>query len=169
MGSSAFQPVTISHNPGENEVATTIVKRWYDMEDAAEIREYIPPGLTPSAWVTVLKKFKDVLGSEKVILGKKLKVNYMDPFSMDADEKEKRGSACALRPTTVEEIQAILRIANEYKIPLWTVSRGRNLGYGGPAARVKVRDSPFSARFYVHAKFFSLLIGLGNCRPPGYE
>jgi 4-cresol dehydrogenase (hydroxylating) len=39
-------------------------------------------------------------------------------------------------PDSVEEVQAILRIANEYRIPLWTSSQGRNNGYGGAAPRV---------------------------------
>lgn len=34
-------------------------------------------------------------------------------------------------PSKREEIQAIVRIANEYKIPLYTVSSGKNWGYGG--------------------------------------
>ncbi|KAJ5395212.1 Vanillyl-alcohol oxidase C-terminal subdomain 1 [Penicillium crustosum] len=56
---------------------------------------------------------------------------------MNADEKKRRSSACAVGPTTVEEIQKILAIANEYKLPLWAVSRGKNLGYGDPHKRVK--------------------------------
>ena len=40
-------------------------------------------------------------------------------------------------PETVEEIQAIVRIANELRIPLWTHSAGMNNGYGGPAPRVR--------------------------------
>ena len=40
-------------------------------------------------------------------------------------------------PTTVEEIQGILRIANERGVPVWTHGQGRNNGYGGPAPRVK--------------------------------
>lgn len=31
-------------------------------------------------------------------------------------------------PRSVEEIQGVLHVANEYKIPLWTFSRGKNLG-----------------------------------------
>jgi hypothetical protein len=138
METYTFQSVTISHNPRENEAATTTLKRWYDKAELAEAVEYLPPGLTPNVWAIVLEQFRVALGKEKVIVGKELRINYVDPFSMNADEREKRGTACALRPTTVEEIQAVLKIANEYKIPLWTVSRGRNLGYGGPAARVKV-------------------------------
>ncbi|KAJ5463438.1 Vanillyl-alcohol oxidaseC-terminal subdomain 1 [Penicillium sp. IBT 31633x] len=132
-----FKPVSISHNPSENEAATVTLKRWYDKAERDETIEYLPPGLSPEAWATVLDNLKAVLGAEKVVVGKELNINYMDPFSMNADEREKRGSACALRPTTVEEIQKILAIANQHKIPLWTVSRGKNLGYGGPQARVK--------------------------------
>ena len=40
-------------------------------------------------------------------------------------------------PETVEEIQEIVRVANEHKIPLWTHGTGRNNGYGGPAPRVR--------------------------------
>lgn len=138
MDPYTFKPVTISHTPRDNENATVIVKRWYDRAELAEALEYLPPGLEPETWAVVLNKLKDAIGKEKVVIGKELKINYIDPFSMNADEQEKRGSACALRPTTVEEIQKILAIANQYKIPLWTVSRGRNLGYGGPQARVKV-------------------------------
>jgi 4-cresol dehydrogenase (hydroxylating) len=36
----------------------------------------------------------------------------------------------------VEEIQAIVRIANERRTPLWPISRGKNLGYGYAAPRM---------------------------------
>ena len=36
-------------------------------------------------------------------------------------------------PQSVEEIQALLKIAREFKIPLWPISRGKNFGYGGSA------------------------------------
>lgn len=57
-------------------------------------------------------------------------------------------------PKSVEELQGVLRISNKYMIPVWTFSRGNNLGYvflvpqhrslltrsiryGGPAPRVR--------------------------------
>lgn len=40
-------------------------------------------------------------------------------------------------PANVNEIQTILKVMNRVKIPLWTCSRGKNLGYGGPAPRVR--------------------------------
>ena len=38
-----------------------------------------------------------------------------------------------MAPTTVEQVQAIVRIANEHRIPLYPISTGKNLGYGGSA------------------------------------
>ncbi|KAI1609679.1 hypothetical protein EDD36DRAFT_498516 [Exophiala viscosa] len=51
------------------------------------------------------------------------------------DHYEMRGAgrntpSGAFRPKTVEEIQHIMKIANEYNLPLWVFSRGKNLGYG---------------------------------------
>ena len=40
-------------------------------------------------------------------------------------------------PESVEEVQAVVKIADRRQIPLWTHSTGRNNGYGGPAPRVR--------------------------------
>jgi hypothetical protein len=49
------------------------------------------------------------------------------------DHYEMRGAgrntpAGAFRPQTIEEIQHIMKIANEHNVPLWVFSRGKNLG-----------------------------------------
>lgn len=36
-------------------------------------------------------------------------------------------------PAAVSEVQVIVRWANEFKIPVYPISMGRNLGYGGSA------------------------------------
>jgi 4-cresol dehydrogenase (hydroxylating) len=54
--------------------------------------------------------------------------NYSDPFSFLDSPTLPAG---VVLPSRVEEVQAIVRAANEHAVPLWTVSRGRNLGYGG--------------------------------------
>src|SRR6185312_9651654 len=46
-------------------------------------------------------------------------------------------AAATLAPASVEEVQAIVRIANEYKVPLWPVGRGKNFGYGGAAPAMR--------------------------------
>jgi 4-cresol dehydrogenase (hydroxylating) flavoprotein subunit len=59
---------------------------------------------------------------------------FRDPFAFPQWRQFQPGAV--LMPSSVEEVQAILRIANELRIPLWTSSQGRNNGYGGSAPRV---------------------------------
>ena len=48
-------------------------------------------------------------------------------------EPDERRASAAVAPTSVEQVQAIMRIANRYHIPMYPISTGRNLGYGGAA------------------------------------
>src|SRR6202034_3008763 len=48
-------------------------------------------------------------------------------------EREAPIRAAAVAPGEVEQVQAVVKIANLHKIPLWTISTGKNLGYGGSA------------------------------------
>ncbi|KAK3896938.1 hypothetical protein C8A05DRAFT_20200, partial [Staphylotrichum tortipilum] len=58
---------------------------------------------------------------------------YGDPFSATATHLP----GGAVRPSTVEEVQELVKLANAEKIALWTVSRGKNLGYGGSSPVVQ--------------------------------
>jgi 4-cresol dehydrogenase (hydroxylating) len=42
-------------------------------------------------------------------------------------------ASAAVAPLSVEEVQGIVRIANDYRLPLYPISTGRNLTYGGSA------------------------------------
>ena len=45
-------------------------------------------------------------------------------------EPEERVASAAVAPATVEEVQQVVKVANQYKVPLYRISTGRNLGYG---------------------------------------
>ena len=45
-------------------------------------------------------------------------------------------SSAVVAPRNVPEVQAIMRLCNEFEIPVWPFSIGRNVGYGGAAPRV---------------------------------
>ncbi|KAJ5395211.1 uncharacterized protein N7487_009514 [Penicillium crustosum] len=75
MAPYSFQPVTISHNPGENEATTVILKLWYNKAELEQIIENLPPGLTINCWTIVLSKLKGVVGMENVVVGKELHIN----------------------------------------------------------------------------------------------
>lgn len=46
-------------------------------------------------------------------------------------------ASAVFRPSLTKEVQTIVKWANKYKIPLYPISIGRNLGYGGSAPRVR--------------------------------
>ncbi|KAH8819779.1 glycolate oxidase [Xylogone sp. PMI_703] len=45
-------------------------------------------------------------------------------------------SSCTVYPSSTPDVQTVVQWANKHKIPIWPISMGRNLGYGGAAPRV---------------------------------
>lgn len=135
---AARQPFTLALNERENGMADKVLETWIETAERTQTVEILPPGLDAVTWAAVVEEFKTILGENGTLTGHEHRIRYVDPYAEEHDEQEKRGSSATLFPITVEHIQAILKICNKHTIPLWTVSRGRNLGYGGPAARVKV-------------------------------
>jgi 4-cresol dehydrogenase (hydroxylating) len=95
----------------------------------------LPPAPSDKALSAALDGFVAALGSAAVLTAEAELAEFRDPFA-HATWEEYTASAVVM-PTTVEEIQAVLRVANEHRVPLWTHSQGRNNGYGGPAPRVR--------------------------------
>ena len=46
-------------------------------------------------------------------------------------------ASAVVQPASVDELQAIVRAANDHGVPLWVSSQGRNNGYGGSSPRVR--------------------------------
>jgi 4-cresol dehydrogenase (hydroxylating) flavoprotein subunit len=81
-----------------------------------------------------LKEFARVVGKDWVMFSDDDRIAYSDHFA--ADEVKHQPSA-AVAPSSAEEVQAIIRIANIHRVPLWPISRGKNFGYGGAAPVMK--------------------------------
>ncbi|MGH9718524.1 MAG: FAD-binding oxidoreductase [Candidatus Acidiferrales bacterium] len=96
----------------------------------------LPDGVSPGEFDRALKSFATAIGGQWVITSKKELQDYRDPFAFASADPNAFASAAAVKPASAEEVRAIVKIANEFKIPLWVVSRGKNLGYGGAAPRV---------------------------------
>lgn len=75
-----------------------------------------------------------LLGSDRVTTDPDELRQFSDPYRNGAIADHR--PAAVAHPRSTEEVQAIVRIANEYGVPVWTFSQGRNNGYGGPAPRV---------------------------------
>ena len=87
-------------------------------------------GLTTAAINAALKAFAGVVGASNVFATEEDRTAYSDKFAMHPGRNIPAG---AVAPITVEEVQAIVRIAQERRMPIWPISRGKNLGYGGSA------------------------------------
>jgi 4-cresol dehydrogenase (hydroxylating) flavoprotein subunit len=77
-----------------------------------------------------LARFREVLGADAALVEEAERDEYRDPYWYKDDRTY--DSSVVLLPSSTEEVQAIVRIANELGVALWTSSRGKNLGYGGP-------------------------------------
>ncbi|MEA2178784.1 MAG: 4-cresol dehydrogenase (hydroxylating) flavoprotein subunit [Solirubrobacteraceae bacterium] len=94
----------------------------------------VPPGLTERDVERAIERLEAALGSDKVLTDPRELHEFRDPFQVQTSDDFL--ASAVVMPTTVEEIQAVVAIANETKVPLWTHAQGRNNGYGGPAPRV---------------------------------
>ncbi len=90
-----------------------------------------PPGVSAADFNEALKAFGTVVGPEWVLISEEDRRGYLDAFA--PGNPEEHAASAAVAPRSTAEVQAIVRIANRYCIPLWPVSTGRNLAYGGSA------------------------------------
>jgi 4-cresol dehydrogenase (hydroxylating) flavoprotein subunit len=94
----------------------------------------LPAGLTAADFADALEAFRRIVGKEHVFTGEQLS-GYTDPYSITADDNAHTASA-AVAPDSAEQVQAIMKVANQFKVPLWPISCGKNHGYGGAAPRM---------------------------------
>ena len=92
-----------------------------------------PPGVSAADFEKAIKQFSDAVGSQWVFTSDDDVNTYRDAYSPFWGEKSERIASAAVAPETVEQVQKIVRTANQYSVPLYTISTGRNLAYGGSA------------------------------------
>lgn len=102
----------------------------------------LPPDTTQEAFDTAIAELKRTLGQENVEISDKALIDgwYLEhPNTHDAFhivEQEEMVSSAVVFPGSTEEVQSIVRWANKHSIPIYPISIGRNVGYGGAAPRV---------------------------------
>ena len=93
----------------------------------------VPPGVSASDFAAAIHQFEDAVGKEWVFTSDEDVALYRDAYSPFMGEPEERLASAAVAPESVEQVQSVVRTANQYKIPIYPVSTGKNLGYGGSA------------------------------------
>jgi 4-cresol dehydrogenase (hydroxylating) flavoprotein subunit len=94
----------------------------------------LPPRVSPTQFDAALRAYEGVVGKGWVMASDQDRDAYSDIYAPGSEEEWPASAAVA--PATTEEVQAVVRLANEHKTPLWPVSRGKNLGYGAAAPRM---------------------------------
>ncbi|KAK3372669.1 glycolate oxidase [Podospora didyma] len=102
----------------------------------------LPPDISRAEFNQAIGEVKEILGSENVAINDRPLVDgwYIEhPNTHDAYHvalQEDLVSSAVVYPGNVEEVQSIVRWANKHLIPIYPISMGRNIGYGGTAPRV---------------------------------
>lgn len=91
----------------------------------------LPEGLTKAEFTKAIEAFRAVVGVDNVIVDLDRLVPYTK-IMIPEDEKLHQPSAVII-PLTVDHVQKVVGLANQYKTPLWPISTGRNFGYGSAA------------------------------------
>ena len=92
----------------------------------------LPTKFSASTLTTFFSRAATIVGDENVSRdptwgapeGLRGEHSYGDPFPLDGPHIP----IGAVRPGTVDQVRGLVKLANELKVPLWTVSRGKNLG-----------------------------------------
>jgi 4-cresol dehydrogenase (hydroxylating) len=91
--------------------------------------------LTTTLPEPAVERLREILGEDGVIVDRGGVDEFRDPYWVPGDETF--AASAVVQPTTTEQVQAIMRVANEFDVPVWPHSQGRNNGYGGPSPRVR--------------------------------
>jgi len=93
----------------------------------------VPPGVRSADFSAALVQFEQAVGKEWVFTSDEDVALYRDAYSPFWGEKDEIVASAAVAPDSVEQVQQVVRIANQHKIPIYAISTGKNLGYGGSA------------------------------------
>jgi hypothetical protein len=93
----------------------------------------LPPGVGSKDFADAINQFEEAVGKDWVFTSDQDVALYRDAYSPFMGEPEEIVASAAVAPDGVEQVQKVVRIANSYKIPIYPVSTGKNLGYGGSA------------------------------------
>jgi len=82
---------------------------------------------------SAFNEFKQVVGNEWASNTEESRKQYIDDYNPGDPLEFVSGGYVA--PASTSEVQEVVKIANAYKVPIWPLSTGKNLAYGGAAPR----------------------------------
>ena len=92
-----------------------------------------PPNVSEPDFRAALQEFSQIVGDKWVFADDDSVKLYRDAYSPKYGQDDDLKASAAVAPTTVEEVSAIMKVANKFKVPIYAFSTGKNIGYGGAA------------------------------------
>jgi 4-cresol dehydrogenase (hydroxylating) len=89
----------------------------------------------PTLTDDVLARLRAVVGDDNLVTEPVAVDEFKDPYYIPGDDTFT--ASAVIEPVTTEQVQEIMRIANEFEIPVWPHSQGKNYGYGGASPVVR--------------------------------
>jgi hypothetical protein len=77
-------------------------------QQSAPVR--LPPGVSEDEFAAAVEHFESAIGSDKVLTSEEELLGFRDPFQYEAWTDF--SASAIVMPTTVEEVQAVVRAAN---------------------------------------------------------
>lgn len=98
----------------------------------------LPEGVNAAAFDSAVTQLQSLLGPDNVLTSEEQLAPYSKIMLSTPDVQHRPGAA--VLATTVQEVQDIMRVCNEFRTPVWPISTGRNFGYGSaaPATRGQI-------------------------------
>lgn len=93
----------------------------------------LPPNVSQADFTAALKAFAKVVGDEWLFTSDEDLELYRDSYSIIWNEADERTASAAVAPDNADQVVELVKIANQYRIPIYPISTGKNLGYGGAA------------------------------------
>lgn len=98
----------------------------------------LPPNTSLERFRDFMRRIEEIVGVHNAtVISSDAELqhdSYMDPSKAHdmfyVASKDFFISAAVVAPRDVPEVQSIVRLCNEFEIPLWPFSIGRNVGYG---------------------------------------
>lgn len=98
------------------------------------LQRYLPPDVSIEEFDKAIKEFSEALGEENVLTDLTMLEKWKDPYPIKG--MEHFTPSAIIKPASTQDVQAAVRIANKYLIPVAPISTGSNNGYGGSSPRL---------------------------------
>jgi len=92
-----------------------------------------PPGVAASRFAQVLTQWRSIVGADWVFTSESDLDTYRDSYSPMYGEPSERIASAVVAPDSAEQVCEVMKIAYAAGVPMYPISTGKNLTYGGSA------------------------------------